>query len=117
MGVKLHRVADDVGHLVKAPVVHFTQAVQDAALDGLQSVVLVWDGTLKDDVARVIEEVVVVHPPNGNDVLHLPRFRGRFVAREFVVALVALVVVNVFVLTHASVTSSFSTRRFSMMNC
>ena len=73
VGVVLHRVPDDVGHLVETAVVHLAQAVQDSALHRLQAVVLVRYGAFEDDVARVIEEVVVVHPPNGNDVLHLPR--------------------------------------------
>ena len=76
MRVILHRVADHVGHLVEPAVVHLPQAVQDATLHRLQSVVLVRDGALEDDVTRVVEEVVVVHPPNGNNVLHLPRVRA-----------------------------------------
>ena len=80
MRVVLHRVPDDVGHLVEPPIVHFPQAVKDAALNGLQAIVLVRNGAFENDVAGVIEEIVVVHPPNGNDVLHLSRLRSRVFA-------------------------------------
>ena len=56
VGVVLHRVADDVGHLVEASVVLFLQRVEDAALHGLESVVDVRDGAFEDDIARIIQK-------------------------------------------------------------
>ena len=48
--VVLHGVADDVGDLVEPPIVHFVEAVQDAALHRLQAVVLVGHSPFEDDV-------------------------------------------------------------------
>ena len=92
VGVVLHRVADDVGHLVETAVVHFTQAVQNAPLHGFQAVVLVRHCTLEDDVTGVVEEVVVVHATDRDHPLHLSRFACAFFPGKLVVALVALVV-------------------------
>ena len=60
MGMVAHRRPDDVGHLVEAPVVHLPEGVQDAAQDGLEPVVDVGDRAVEDDVARVVEEPVLV---------------------------------------------------------
>ena len=56
VGVILHRVANDVGHLVEASVVLLLQRVEDAALHGLEPVVDVRDGALEDDIARIIQK-------------------------------------------------------------
>ena len=114
--VELHGVANDIRHLVEATIVHFAQTVQNPSLHWLQSIVLVRNGSLENHIARVIEEIVVVHPSNGNDMFHFTRLGSCILASELVVPLVSIVVVKVLVDTHASVTSSFSTRRFSMMN-
>ena len=109
--VVLHGVTDDVGDLVEPPVVHFVEAVQDAALHRLEAVILVRHGPFEDDVRGVIQEVVVVHPGDLNDPFK--RFSSAFTFRG-----VALLVLRVyrwhFFLAHSS-TKSFSTRRFSMI--
>ena len=62
MGVELHRVAHDVGHLVIPPVVHALHGVQYAPLHGLQSVLYVGHGTLQYHVRSIVEKPVLVHP-------------------------------------------------------
>ena len=61
MGVKLHGLAHDVGHLVVAAVIHALHCVQDAALHGLQTVLDARHRTLQDDVRRIVEKPVLVH--------------------------------------------------------
>ena len=46
MGVELHRMTYDVGHLIISAVVHTLHRVQNAALYGFQSVLDMWHGTL-----------------------------------------------------------------------
>ena len=62
MGVKLHRVAHDIGHLVVASVVHALHRVEDAPLHGLQAVADGGHGTFQDHIARIVEKPVFVHP-------------------------------------------------------
>ena len=62
MGVKLHRMAHDVGHLVVAAVVHALHRVEDAALHGFQTVVDFRHGTLENHIRGVVEKPVLVHP-------------------------------------------------------
>ena len=59
--VVLHGLADDVGDLVVAAVVHALHGVQDAALHGLQTVLDMGHGTLQDHVGGIVEEPVLVH--------------------------------------------------------
>ena len=47
VGVVLHGLADDVGHLVVAAVVDAPHGVQDASVDGLQTVFDMRHGTLR----------------------------------------------------------------------
>ena len=61
VGVELHGVAHDVGHLVVASVVHALHRVQDAALHRLQAVLDVGHGTLQNDIRGVVEEPVLIH--------------------------------------------------------
>ena len=56
--VELHRVADDVGDLVEAAVVHLGQRRQDAPLHRLEAVAQIGDRAVEDDVARVLDEVL-----------------------------------------------------------
>ena len=77
--VVVHRVADDVGDLVVAAVVHFLHGVQDAALDGLEAVVEVRHGALEDDVAGVIEEIVGIHRSKRGMLVRVVRHVGRMV--------------------------------------
>jgi len=55
--VELHRLADHVGHLVVAAVVHLEERVQQAALHRLEAVAEVGDGAVEDGVAGVVDEV------------------------------------------------------------
>ncbi len=59
MGVVLHALADDVGHLVELAVVHLGERVQDAPLHRLEPVVDVGNGPVLDDVGGVVEEIGV----------------------------------------------------------
>ena len=61
MGVELHRVADDVGHLVVSAVVEALHRVEDAALHGFEAVAEVRHGAFEDDIGGVVEEPVLVH--------------------------------------------------------
>ena len=61
VGVELHGVAHDVGHLVVAPVVHSFHRVQYAPLHGLQAVLDVGDGALQYNVRGIVEKPVLVH--------------------------------------------------------
>ena len=82
VGVKLHGVPHDVGHLVVASVVQAVHRVQDAPLYGFQSVAHVGDGALQDDVAGIVEKPVLVHARQlglHGGVLLCLLLRGRFV--------------------------------------
>ena len=61
VGVELHGVAHDVGHLVVASVIHALHGVQDASLHGLQSVLDMGHGTLQDHVGGIVEKPILVH--------------------------------------------------------
>ena len=69
VGVVLHRVADDVGHLDEAPVVLLVERVEDAPLDGLESILDGRDRAVADRVGGELEEVAVhdlrERPPGG----------------------------------------------------
>ena len=67
VGVELHGVAYDVGHFVVTPVVHSLHRMENAALDGLQTVLDVGHGSLKDDIGGIVEEPVLVH---ATEVVH-----------------------------------------------
>ena len=54
--VERHRATDDIGDLMKTPVVHVPQRMQNPALHRLQAVVDVRDGAVEDDVARVFKK-------------------------------------------------------------
>jgi hypothetical protein len=73
MRMQLHRRADDILDLVKAPVIHVPQRVQHAALHRLQPVINVRHRAVEDDVARVVEEPIpVALRQRSLLVLHLP---------------------------------------------
>ena len=111
MRVVLHGVADDIGDLVKPPIVHFVQAVKDAALYRFQAVILVGYSPFENDIRGVVQEVIVVHPSDLNDPFQC-------LSSAFIFRGVALLVLRAFrwqyFLAHSS-TKSFSTRRFSMI--
>ena len=61
--MKVHRVADDVRHLVGAPVVHLIERPEHPALHRFETVVDIRNGAVLDDVTRVFQEVPVHHHP------------------------------------------------------
>ena len=58
----LHGLADYIGHLCVASVVHPVHGVQHAPLHGLQSVNDVRYGPLEDDIGGIVQEPVLEHP-------------------------------------------------------
>ena len=68
VGVELHGVPHDVRHLVVASVVQTLHGVEDASLNGLQSVVDVGDGTFQDNVGGIVQKPVLIHA--GELVFH-----------------------------------------------
>ena len=57
--MQLHRVADHVGDLVEAPVVHPEERMEDAPLDRLQPVPQLRNRAIENEVARVLDEVIL----------------------------------------------------------
>jgi len=55
-----HGSTDDGGHLLVAAVVVFEKGMQNAALNRLESVFVVGDGTVQNHVASVVQEPPVV---------------------------------------------------------
>ena len=85
MGVELHGVAHDVGHLVVASVFHAAHGVQDASLHGFQSVHDVGHGAFQNDVRGIVQKPVLVHA--AQLVFHVLVFGvGGFVVRVFLPA-------------------------------
>jgi len=76
VGVVLHGVPDDVGHLVVAAVVELFHGMEDTPLHGLEAVHHVGHGPLHDDIRSIVEEPVAVH---AREVGHLQQL-GRAVA-------------------------------------
>ena len=58
--MELHRLADDVGDLVVLAVIDLEEGMENAALNGLQSVVDFRNSPVFYDVGGVFEEVPVV---------------------------------------------------------
>ena len=61
VGVKLHGLAYDAGHLVVAAVFHALHDMEYASLDRLQSVFDMGNGALQDNVGGIVEKPVLVH--------------------------------------------------------
>ena len=61
MGVKLHGMSHNVGHLVVASVVHALHGVKNASLHGFQSVLYMGNGTFQDYIRGIVEEPVLIH--------------------------------------------------------
>ena len=67
MGVKLHRLADDVGHLVEFTVIHVMQRLEYPPLHWLQSIDDVGNGPFQDHIGGIVNEVVLVHARQMGD--------------------------------------------------
>ena len=65
VGVVLHGLSDDIGYFVVAAIVHFLHRVKDAALYRLEPVLYGRDGAFQDNVGGVVQEVILVHPLEG----------------------------------------------------
>lgn len=55
-----HGTANDGGHFLVASVVIFEKGMQNAALDRLEPVLVIRNGTVEDNIASVVEEPTVV---------------------------------------------------------
>ncbi len=69
VGMVLHGLAHDVGHLVVAAVVDRLHGVEDAPLHGLQAILDMGHGALQDHVGGVIQKPVLVH---ARELAHAP---------------------------------------------
>jgi hypothetical protein len=65
--VVLHRLSDEVGHLVVAPVVLLEHGVQDTPLHGFQAVFNGRHGAFEDYVGGIIQKIILVHPRQGDN--------------------------------------------------
>ena len=61
VGVELHGMSYDVGHLVVASVIHALHGVQNAALHRLQTVLDVGNGTFQNDIRCIVQKPVLIH--------------------------------------------------------
>ena len=61
MGMVLHGLADDVGHLGETAVVDPVHGMEHPPLDRFESIDDVGDGPLEDYIGRVVEEPVLEH--------------------------------------------------------
>ena len=57
----LHRLTDNVGHFVKATVLHLKEGVHQSTLYWLQAVFKGRNRTFQNDVAGIVQEVLAVH--------------------------------------------------------
>ena len=62
VGMVLHSLSDNVGHLGVAAVVHIAHSVQNPPLDGFKTVHDVWHGPLQDHIRGIVQEPVFEHP-------------------------------------------------------
>ncbi len=63
--MELHGVAHDVGDLDEAAVVVLVQRIENAALDGLESVLDLGDGAVADDIGGVLQKIAVHEAVQG----------------------------------------------------
>src|SRR5210317_661608 len=59
MGMQLHGLTDHVGYLLETAVIHIIQRLQNAALDRLQAVTHVRDGTLFNNIGGILHEILI----------------------------------------------------------
>ena len=69
MGVVLHGLPHDVGHLVVAAVVDHLHGVENAPLHGFQAVAHMGHGAFQDHVGGVVQEPVLIH---ARQLAHAP---------------------------------------------
>ena len=73
MGMQFHGLADHVGYLLEAAVIHIIQRLQDAALYRLQAVIYIGDSALFDDIRGILHEIFIkefVEFPEISTIFH-----------------------------------------------
>jgi hypothetical protein len=71
----LHGAPDYIGYFVEAAIIHFTQRMHDAPLNGFESVFNPRHRALKDNVRGIIEEPFLIKALQWNGV-YVTRLRG-----------------------------------------
>ena len=61
VGVIVHHIADDIGSFVCPAVVDLFQSPEDTALNGFETVVHIWDGTVFDHIRSIFQKVLIDH--------------------------------------------------------
>ena len=71
--VKLHRVTNNIGHLVVTTVIHALHGVHDASLYGFETVTDMGNRTFQDYIRSIIQEPALVHfvKVMGNPIHHV----------------------------------------------
>ena len=69
MGMELHGVTHNVGHLVVATVIHALHGVQYTTLDRLEAIADMRHGTLQNYIRSIVQKPVLVHVA---EVVHCP---------------------------------------------
>ena len=59
MRMEFHRIADDVGDLVKTPIAHAKKRMQDASLNRFQSVAEFRNRAIQNEIARILDEMIL----------------------------------------------------------
>lgn len=57
--MQLHRLADNVGHLVESAVIHIGESLQYPPLYRFQTIINSGDGTVTDVVGCVFDEIMI----------------------------------------------------------
>ena len=103
MGMVLHRLSDNVGHLGVAAVVHLVHGVEYAPLYGLESVHDVGDGPLEDHIRGIIQEPVLEHPGQlelvavrAEKLVELPRRWSRSLLCRSLFLIDVFLILNIF---------------------
>ena len=63
--MEFHRIPDDIGYFIVAPVIQPVHGMQDAALNGLEPVIDFRHGPFQNNVGGVIQKVVGIHAFHG----------------------------------------------------
>ena len=63
--VVLHGLTNKVGHLVVASVVLLEHGVQNAALNGFETVFHRRHGAFENDIAGIVQEIILIHATEG----------------------------------------------------
>ena len=61
MRMELHRMANDISHLVVLAIIHPLHRVHDAPLHRLKAISNMWHSTLQDYIGSIIQEPILIH--------------------------------------------------------